>query len=146
MPTAAKLVAGALFAALAWVASGLIVPLLPEATAVGMFAPVNAAIGFVVGWRVAGSRARTTLRGAVSYGLTAAFAMTFAALFLHSFAIMIRQSLRKLYDGPADALIGVVELMIEHGRLLAAPEVLGTLLLGGVLAGLATEWAGRRWS
>jgi hypothetical protein len=34
----------------------------------------------------------------------------------------------------------------DNARLVAEPRVLGTLLLGGVAAGLLTEWAGRRFS
>ena len=145
MPTAAKLVAGLLFAALAWVASVVIAPLLPEGTDVTWFAPVNAAVGALIGWWVAGPRARTTLSGAVSYGLTAAIAMTLVALFLHSFALMIRRSLRERYDGPVEAMAAVFGIMIDYGRLIAVPPVAATILLGGIAAGLMTEWTGRRF-
>jgi hypothetical protein len=54
MPTAAKLAAAILFGALAWLASELAIPFFPEGAAVGRFAEWNAAIGAVIGWRVAG--------------------------------------------------------------------------------------------
>lgn len=145
MPTAAKLAAAILFAGLAWVVSGLVVPLLPEGTDVSAFIPVNAAIGAAMGWFVAGPSVRTTLTGVLSFGLTASIGTVLVALFLHSFAIMIRQSLRKLYDGPVDALLGVLQIMMTNGRLIATSEIVLTVLVGGVVAGLATEMVGRRW-
>jgi len=145
MPTAAKLAAAVLFAALAWFASELIKPLFPEGSDVGRFSEINAVIGAIAGWRVAGPRARTTLQGAVSYGLTTTIVMTVSALFLHSFAVMIRQSLRKLYDGPVEAVAGVFEIMFHNFMMIATPEVLGTILVGGMVAGLVTEWFGRNF-
>jgi len=145
MPTAARMVAGVLFAALAWVVSQLILPQFPEGFDPGLFAEVNAAIGFLSGWVVAGSRARTTWSGAVSYGLTAMVALVFWGLFLHSFWQMIEKSLDRIYDGPADALVDVFQLMFENALLMAVQPVLLALVLGSILAGLVTEVVGRNW-
>ena len=30
--------------------------------------------------------------------------------------------------------------------MLLVPDMLGVILVGGVIAGLITEWAGKRWS
>lgn len=145
MLTAARLVAGVMFAILAWYVSELIKPLFPEGRDVGRFSEVNAAISFVVGWRIAGTRAPAGWGGAVSYGLTATFFLTLWCLFLQSFGVMITQSLRKAYDGPIEAIIGVFELMVEHALIMADVEVIGTLVVGGVIAALVVEWSGRRW-
>jgi hypothetical protein len=145
MPTAAKLAAAILFGALAWLASELVKPLFPEGAAVGRFAEWNALIGAVIGWRVAGTRARTTWPNAVAYGLTTAFGMASVALFLHSMARMLGRSFSRVYEGPMEALIDVVRLMVENAPLILSPPVLLTLLIGGALGGLATEWVARNY-
>ena len=146
MPTAAKLAAAALFGALAWWVSKMVVPLLyPDGGIVGRFAEYNAVLGAVIGWRVAGERARTTWPNAVAYGLTAALSMTFLALFLHSAALMVSQAFRKVYEGPMEAVVDVVRIMVENFQKIATPEVMGTLLIGGIIAGLATEWVARNY-
>ncbi len=145
MPTAAKLAAAVLFGALAWAVSNLLVRHFPQGSDPGRFAEVNAAIGAILGWRIAGSRGGTGWASAVAYGITAAVATVVVAAFLQCFAIMIRQSLRRLYDGPVEALVDVFELMVRNGQYLLHAEVLGTLAVGGVLAGLLTEWVGRNF-
>jgi len=94
---------------------------------------------------VAGARARTTWPNAVAYGLTAALSMMLVALFLHSFVIMLSQSFRKVYEGPMEALADVGRLMVENFGMIATPEIMGTLLVGGILGGLATEWVARNY-
>lgn len=143
MPTAAKLAAAVLFGLLAWAASNLMKPYFPEGADLGRFAEVNAAVGAVLGWRIAGPRGGTGWTAAVGYGITATVATVLVAAFLHCVAIMVRQSLRKLYDGPVEAVVDVFELMVRNGTYLLHGDVLLTLALGGVLAGLLTEWFGR---
>ena len=143
MPTAGKLAAALLFAALAWYASQLIKPKFPEAFDPGWFAEVNAAVGLILGWRLAGPRAGTGYTDAIGYGLTTIIAITFVALFLHCFAEMIRMSLDRRYDGPVEGVTDVFTQMYEYGRLLIDPTIIGTLLIGGILAGIVTEVFGR---
>jgi len=145
MPTAAKLAAAILYAALAWWVSQMIKPLFPEGTDLGRFAEYNALIGLVIGWRVAGGRARTTWPNAVSYGLTSSLGTALMALFLHSASVMLSQTLRKVYEGPMEALVDIARIMAENAHFVAAPQVLATLVVGGVLAGLATEWVARNY-
>jgi drug/metabolite transporter (DMT)-like permease len=143
MPTAAKLAALVLFGALAWAVSSLVARHFPEGSDPGRFAEVNAAVGAILGWRIAGSRGGTGWASAVGYGITATVVTVVVAAFLQCFAIMIRQSLRRLYDGPVEAVVDVFELMVRNGQHLLHAEVLLALALGGVLAGLLTEWVGR---
>ena len=145
MPTAAKLAAAIAFAVLAWWVSQMVKPLFPEGTNLGRFSEYNALIGAVIGWRVAGERARTTWSNAVAYGLTASAGMVLMALFIYSLARMLSQTLRKVYEGPAEALVDIVRIMMENVHLLAKPEILATLFVGGVLGGLVTEWVGRNY-
>lgn len=143
MPTAARLAALVFFGALAWAVSHLVARHLPEGGDPGRFAAVNAAIGAILGWRIAGSRGGTGWASAFGYGITTTVAILVVSAFVQSFAIMIRQSLRRLYDGPVEALVDVFELMMRNGQYLLNAEVLLALALGGILAGLLTEWVGR---
>ena len=145
MPTAARMVAAVLYMALAWYVSQLIKPLFPEGTDVGWFAEVNAGISFFCGWIVAGSRAGGSWPAAISYGLTTTAALLFWCLFLQSFAEMVRQSMRSIYSGPAEAVTAVFGLFFDYGMMMSTQPVWLTLVLGGVVAGLVTEIFGRRF-
>ncbi len=143
--TAGKLVAALLFAGLAWYTSQLIKPLFPEGSDPGWFEWTNLVVGFAVGWVVAGSRAGTGWMASISYGLTTAVALVFWGLLLNCGAEMINLSLRKQYDGPMDAVMGVFKLMIHNFQLMMTTQVVGTLLIGSMIAGLITEIAGRNF-
>lgn len=148
MPTAGRLVAAVLFGPLFWFASTLALPYYPlaEATPPDWFAEGNAALGVVLGWKIAGGRAgQGSWGGAVSHGLTAGIAISVAALFVHSFVQMVQLSLRKVYDGPADAVIGVFALMFENAQVVAHQDVGAVVLGGSLLAGLVVEWFGRNF-
>lgn len=145
MPTSAKLAAAVLFATLAWWVSQLTRPLFLEGTDLGLFAEYNAAIGAFIGWRVAGARSRTTWPNAVAYGLTAAVSMVALALLIYSTTIMLTQSTRRVYEGPMEALVDVVRLMLKNIQFVSTPEILATLVVGGILGGLATEWVARNY-
>jgi hypothetical protein len=58
---------------------------------------------------------------------------------------MVRLSMRRMYEGPVEGVVAVFGLMVEYFALMAQPDVIVTLLVGGLIAGLATEWAGRQW-
>ncbi|MFT6453078.1 MAG: hypothetical protein ACJA06_002587, partial [Halocynthiibacter sp.] len=57
MVTFPQLIAAVWFGALAWICAGLVVPLLPEGTALGYYYYINAIIGVIMGWRFMGRRA-----------------------------------------------------------------------------------------
>ncbi|TXH94756.1 MAG: TrgA family protein [Pseudorhodobacter sp.] len=146
MPTAPKLFAAVFFALVAGLAAHLFIPVLPEGTQTKMFRELSAAIGFLCGWLVMG---RTVGRGMVegiNRGLVTSVAVLFWCLLLFSIYFMIRKSTRMMYDGPMDAVLGVLELMMEYGALLKHPATPVALLAGGVLGGALTEAVGRRWS
>lgn len=145
MPTAGKLVAAILWGAMAWYVSELVKPSFPEGTSFGRFSEYNILIGAVVGWVVAGSRVGKGYVAAVGYGVTATVALMFWGLFIYSFVEMIKRSLRKLYDGATEAVISVFELGIEYAKLVATQEVLVTLAVAAVIAGIITEYFGRRF-
>jgi ATP-dependent Lon protease len=100
----------------------------------------------VVGWGMAGARARTTWSNAVAYGLTAAASMVMSGLIIYGILKMVRQSTRRVYEGPVEAMVDVVRIIVEDaGKYLAQPEILLTLAVGGVVCGLITEWVGRNY-
>lgn len=146
MPTMGRLVGAILFGALAWYVTLLIMPLFPEGTNLGWFQEVNTAIGLFAGWTIAGPRAGTGYVACFSYGLTTLVAMVVMALFFNSFVVMIERSLRKRYKGPGEAVTDVFALFMDHAALMATGAILTTLLIGGLVAGLVTEFFGKRFS
>ncbi len=146
MPTMGRLVGAILFAGLAWYTSLLIIPLFPVGTNLGLFQEVNTFFGLIAGWTVAGPRAGLGYVAAFSYGLTALVAMVVMALFFNSSVVMVEQSLRKRYDGPGEAATDVFQMCVDHAIVMATPEIIGTLVIGGIVGGLVTEFFGRRFS
>lgn len=146
MPTAARLVAGIFFGLLAWFASELVIPLLPEGTNPGYFSQVNGVVGLLCGWVYMGNRVGEGYTSAIGVGLTTAALLTVATIFMHASIEMYHLSIKLFYDGPVEAIVGIFELAIRYGLLVVNPEVLSALIVGGCLGGWLCEWVGRRWS
>lgn len=146
MPTASKLVAAVLFAALAYYTSDLLKPLLPEGTPAKWLSESNALIGLLCGWKIMGPRGREGLVTGLGIGLTTTVAMTLSAIFIHASIEMVKLSLRKTYDGPVEAVAAVFEICFEHIILISDPTIIGTLIVGGLFCGWLTHWTGQRWS
>ncbi|WP_343082378.1 TrgA family protein [Ostreiculturibacter nitratireducens] len=146
MPTAAKLFGAFAFAAIAFFASNAVVPLLPEGARIGMFIPISTLIGAFCGWMVAGPSAGRGYGAALGGGARATLAIVFWCLVIFSGNEMVKMSIRHRYDGPMDAIVGAFEISLEYGRMILVPDVIGILLIGGMLGGLLVEWASRRWS
>ena len=145
MPTAAKITGAVTFAALALLLATLYIPQLPKGTELGYFREITAAIGFVVGWLVMGPLAGRGYRAAVETGMRTSITVVCWALLGFSIYIMVDRSMKMMYDGPMEAVLGVFQLMFEYGRKLLVLEVIVTALFGGILAGQITEWVGKRW-
>ncbi len=145
MPNGARLIAALSMALLAFVASQLIMPLMPEGTDFGYFVHVNMAIGVVTGWVLMGRRAGGGLVPAINNGLTGMAVMVFWGLFAQGVWEMFRLAMRHRYDGPFEALSAIFTIGLDYFFVMAVPHVLLALVIGGVLAGLATENAFRRW-
>lgn len=145
MPTAAKLAAAILFAALAFATARATMGLLPAGTQFGSYTLICAGIGALVGWRVMGARAGRGLRVSLSTGVATSFVVVFWAVFLFSTQEMVENSIRLHYDGPFDAILSVFAIAADYAVVLVNPLVLGILLVGGALAGLVVEWVSRHW-
>ncbi len=146
MPTASKLVAAVAYALLGFLAAQTFIKYLPEGTPLGYFCEITAAIGFIVGWLVMGKLTRKGYREAINSGLVTALILVFWALLAFSLYFMLRKSMRMMYDGPMEAVLGIFQLMFDYGKMLVQPDMLGVILMGGIVAGMVTEWAGKRWS
>ncbi len=146
MPTASKLVAAVAYALLGFLAAQTFVKYLPDGTPLGYFREMTAAIGFIVGWLVMGKLTRKGYREAINAGLVTALILVFWTLLAFSMYFMLRKSMRMMYDGPMEAVLGIFQLMFDYGKMLLVPDMLGVILVGGIVAGLVTEWAGKRWS
>lgn len=144
MPTFARLVAAVLFAVLAAVVSEVAKDLFPPERQMKFFTEFNAAVGFILGWRVAGGRAGIGYSEAIGYGITASVAIFGCALFLQCCYEMLRLALRKQYDTAPEAVVGVFELMLENAQTASSIQVWGLTIGGGIVAGLITEFTSRR--
>jgi hypothetical protein len=153
MPTAAKLVAAVVFALIAAMAVQAYLPLLhrPDGTTYTMPVPegvsyaVAVGLGLVIGWQVMGSNTGRSWAEAVSLGWGTVIVLMIAALLALSVTLMIQRSMRMLYKGPMEALLGVFDLMLKYGLVMLDLRFLGLLALGGAAGGVLAEFAGRRW-
>ncbi len=146
MPTTARLVAAIIFAAIGWYSADLVKPLLPEGMAVGKFSPVSAGFGILVGWFFTGKRLHRGRENGIAIGLASSFLLVFWVLLAFSGQQMLRRSVRKLYDGPVEALQDMFGLAAEYLILAAIPSVIATLVIGGMVGGWITEQVAKRWS
>jgi hypothetical protein len=148
MPTAARLVAAIVLAALGWFASELVKPLIEAQTGrteFGGLSLINLVLGALCGWIVIGKRAGRGYSAAIGNGLTGGAALVFWALFVQAVREMVDRSLARRYDGPVEAIGAIFELAVEYGAFLLDTQMLVTLVAGAILAGLASEFAAGRW-
>lgn len=146
MPTIVRLVSAILFTAIGWFTAGLVVPLLPDGTAVGRFGPISAVLGFLVGWFFTGKRLGRDASGGFGIGLTSSLVLLFWVLLVFSGYKMLQISMRSSqFDGPMEALQGLFGIAAEYLWLIATPEVTGTLILGGLAIGWIIELIAKRW-
>lgn len=145
MPDAARLVAAVCLAITAFIVSGQIMPLMPEGTDFGYFTVVNMVIAILSGWIVMGKRAGRGWTAAINNGLTGIASTVFWALFVQGGYEMVRLAMRNRFGGPFEAIMAIFQIGFDYAVTIAVPAVIITLVIGGVLAGLATEHAWRRW-
>jgi len=146
MPTFGKLVAAIGLGALGWIGSELFRPLMDAATNFGWFNYVNAGLGLICGWRVAGRRLGFGYATGISAGLTGTAALVFWAVVVQAFNEMMRLVLDGRLTGLMTGLTEMVELAAEYALLLLDGTLIGVLLAGGFLTGAIAEAAQRRWS
>lgn len=146
MPTAAKLIAGILFALVAFISAHAYIPVLPEGSQVNVFPQYNAALGFLVGWLILGRGVGNGIMAAFWTGMMTSVWFYLWALLLWSLRDMLEKSTKLYYKQPTQAVLAVFENIMDYGVLgLYAPFII-TLLAGGAVAGILTELGNRRWN
>ena len=146
MPTGARLMAAISLAVLAFILSGMVVPLMPESTDFGYFLPLNIVLGLLVGWSVMGRRAGRGITAAINNGLAGVFVLVLWAIFLQAANEMVRRALRNRYDDPFEAIVAIFQIGAEFGLMIATVPMAVALVVGAVISGLLTEFAYNRWS
>lgn len=146
MPTAPKVVSAILFAFIAWAASSLVRPYLPDGTQIAWMHQVCAAVGFVAGWVMSGARAGYGIRPSVGYGFTTMALVVFWCLFLFAGQEALERSMARRYDGPIEAIGAMIKLMLEYGTLLLHWDVLVWLVISALFGGVVTELSAREWA
>jgi hypothetical protein len=58
---------------------------------------------------------------------------------------MLDVAMRGLYRGPMDAFLDIFNEFVDFGAMILNAPTLATIAIGGILAGMLTESAGRRW-
>jgi len=139
-PNAPQLAAALCLALLAFIVSGQYMPLMPEGTDFGWFTWINVVLGIVCGWTIMGRRAGRGITAAVNNGIAGMAMMVFWALFVQGAYEMFSRALRNRYDGPFEALGAIFVIAMDFGWKMMVPHIIVTLLVGGVLSGLATEY------
>ena len=145
MPTGAKLVAAICFAAVGWILANYYAMNMPDASAAGPIREGAAVLGAIVGWMVMGPSVGKGYVEAAGSGIKTAVVLAVVALFALSLREMLDNSVKMRYDGALDAFRDVFHTMAERSQALLSLGVFGTLLIGGIIGGLLTENAGRRW-
>ena len=145
MPDAARLVAALSLAIIAFIVSGQVMPLMPEGFDFGYFTYVNMAIGAICGWVIMGKRAGRGWTSGINNGITGVLAMVFWGLFVHGTYEMVQKAMANRYGGPFEAIMAIFEIGAEYGMMIFVGNIMVTLLIGAVIAGLATEFAWRTW-
>lgn len=146
MPDAARLASALSLALIGFIVSGQVMPLMPEGTDFGWFTWINVALGLICGWVVMGKRAGRGVTAAINNGITGMVTLVFWALFVQGTYEMVRLAMRNRFDGPFEALASIFLIGMEYGRILLTPSIILTLLIGGVLAGFAADFAKKRWN
>lgn len=145
MPDAAKLMAALGLAVLAFILSGMVMELFEEDTNFGWFVYVNVVIGVVVGWITVGRRAGRGWVSAINVGFTGGFLLVFWALFIQACNEMVDRAMKNRYDNAGEAIIAVFELGAEFAVFIATVRIALTVVIGGVLTGLLTEYVWQRY-
>ncbi len=145
MPTAGRLAGAIMFALYGWYVAGYSVRFFPEENAPDLLIPVATFVGLLIGWMIVGSRAGRGYNPAIGIGLTAASAYSFWVIFLLSFQAMMKNAMRRLYDGPMEALADTFDIMLEQAKDFLDIGLIITVFVGGIICAWVTEYFGKRY-
>jgi hypothetical protein len=145
MPTGAKLMAAFCFAVVGFILANYYSMNMPDASSAGPIREGAAVVGAIIGWWVMGPTVGRGYVEAAGAGIKTAVILAVAALFLLAMREMLDNSVKMRYDTALEAILDVFQTMARRSHALLSLGVFGTILLGGIVSGLLTENAGRRW-
>ena len=145
MPTAGRLIGALSFAMLGAYLAFVTGPLFEEGKTPGYWFPLCIVAGVWAGWTIVGRSSGNGYSSSVGLSLTGVVAQAFWALFIHAGIEMIGKSMRRSYDGPVEAVINVFEIAGGYAMRFATMDVLTTMVVGALAAGMFTEFFARRY-
>ena len=145
MPDAARLVAALSLALVALLLAPQVTRFLPAGLSPLRFMVASTIIGFICGWSFLGCRAGRGIHAAIACGVTGVALLALGSAVLLGSFDMLGQAGHMRLRGPLDAVEALV--MLGTGRLLSFGNLplVAQMLAGALFAGLATEYAKRRW-
>lgn len=146
MPTAGRLAGAVAFIILGLYLAYIAMPNFEEGKVPSWWLPLAGATGLWTGWVVVGKRTGNGWSSGIGNGVTGTVALVFWVLLLYSFFEMIKKSMRNSYDGPMDAIMNVFELMYRNALQLFNAEIGIAMVVGGVIAGLFSEYFGKKFT
>lgn len=146
MPTAAKLVAAIILSLTGYLSAVAVHEFLPDGQPDKYLIPVSVVFPIFCAWRTLGRMVGGSYRAAINAGIYGVFVSIFFVVTAFAAGEMIKRSIRLRYDGPMEAIVSMFGLAVDYAALLLNPPVLITLVVGAIVAGLATEWTDRRWA
>ncbi|MEX0284881.1 MAG: TrgA family protein [Paracoccaceae bacterium] len=145
MPTGARLFCAVSLAVLAFIVSGQVIPQIPERTDFGNMTPINIVVGLAVGWFIMGPRTGRGYVAGITNGLTGMLSMVILSLSIFGAEEMFSRAMDRRYDGPFEAILAIFELALRYSGVLMVTNILLTLFIGGIVAGLVGEMAAKRF-
>ena len=145
MPTAARLTGAAMFVLLALIVSTMMLPLFGDGAVPRQFVTINIFAAILAGWATLGSRAGQGASASFANAFTALGVFLFWMLFIHGCNEMIDRAFRKYYDGPLEAIVAIVERMVDIASKIFTLETVGFLVVGSLIASFAAEYAARHF-
>lgn len=146
MPTGAKAVAAAAFAVVGYVIANYYIPEMPDAAGAGPLREGAAVIGAIIGWKVMGPSVGKGYLESAAAGLKTVIVLVFFSLLMLGLSGMLEQSVQMRYDGPLEAIVDIFAQMLERTPPLATYNVMMAMVIGGIIGGLLSENASRRWT
>ena len=102
-------------------------------------------VSTIVGWRGLGRRVGEGYRSAFGYGLRAAVSIIFWTLFIFAGDFMIAGMMKHAYYQPMAAVLQIPLRMIQFGRYILTPELVGTIVVSALFCSALTEAVKRKW-
>lgn len=102
-------------------------------------------VAALVGWRGLGRRVGGGYLSAFGYGMRATVSIVFWTLFIFAIDFMIAGMMKHAWYEPMSAVLQIPLRMIEYGAYLLTQELLGSMVVLGLVSAFFTEAIKRRW-